>query len=371
MTHRLFDPLALNDGGLGRRSIGILRESQVPSGAFVASPNFPTYHYSWLRDGAFCARALDLAGEHARAAAFHRWVERAVRGQRERVEFIVGRLDADITPGHHEMLPARYTLDGQLETHDPADPWPNYQLDGYGTWLWGLREHLQHVKSAVFDRDAVELVARYLVAAWKTDCCDCWEEFGDGQHASTLAAVVAGLSAAGELLGRPDYVEEAERARKYLLSAFCRDGAFRKGATDDRLDASLLWLALPFGVVDVYDPMMQQTVQVLRTQVVGPGGGVYRYRGDTYYGGGQWILLTCWLAWYDAVTGQRDLYEAGRRWVVAQASTNLDLPEQVVDYAQSATMVAPWVGRWGPVATPLLWSHAMYLIMSEAAASWK
>jgi hypothetical protein len=29
-------------------------------------------------------------------------------------------------------------------------------------------------------------------------------------------------------------------------------------------------------------------------------------------------------------------------------------------------MVAPWVQRWGHVATPLLWSHAMYLI-AEAA----
>jgi hypothetical protein len=32
-------------------------------------------------------------------------------------------------------------------------------------------------------------------------------------------------------------------------------------------------------------------------------------------------------------------------------------------------MVESWVNRWGPVATPLLWSHAMYLIMSAAATS--
>ncbi len=30
-------------------------------------------------------------------------------------------------------------------------------------------------------------------------------------------------------------------------------------------------------------------------------------------------------------------------------------------------MVAPWVERWGPVATPLLWSHAMFMIMRAAA----
>ena len=25
-------------------------------------------------------------------------------------------------------------------------------------------------------------------------------------------------------------------------------------------------------------------------------------------------------------------------------------------------MVEPWIERWGAVATPLLWSHAMFLI---------
>jgi hypothetical protein len=30
-------------------------------------------------------------------------------------------------------------------------------------------------------------------------------------------------------------------------------------------------------------------------------------------------------------------------------------------------MTAPWLERWGPVATPLLWSHAMYLIAEVAA----
>jgi hypothetical protein len=32
-------------------------------------------------------------------------------------------------------------------------------------------------------------------------------------------------------------------------------------------------------------------------------------------------------------------------------------------------MVEPWVARWGTVATPLLWSHAMYLIVEAARAA--
>ena len=49
----------------------------------------------------------------------------------------------------------------------------------------------------------------------------------------------------------------------------------------------------------------------------------------------------------------------------AQARDNGDLPEQVTGASQFADEVEPWLERWGPVATPLLWSHAMFLI-SEA-----
>jgi hypothetical protein len=56
---------------------------------------------------------------------------------------------------------------------------------------------------------------------------------------------------------------------------------------------------------------------------------------------------------------------------VQQVTDQLDLPEQVLVDVQDPQMVEPWELRWGPVATPLLWSHAMYLIMSEAATSWK
>ncbi|MFO7662332.1 MAG: glycoside hydrolase, partial [Chloroflexota bacterium] len=55
------------------RSIDIILENQSSSGAYLASPNFPTYHYSWFRDGAFIAYAMDIAGHHESAARFHEW----------------------------------------------------------------------------------------------------------------------------------------------------------------------------------------------------------------------------------------------------------------------------------------------------------
>ena len=102
--------------------------------------------------------------------------------------------------------------------------------------------------SAALDRTAVTLVADYLSAAWRSDCYDCWEEFGDGQHAGTYAAVAAGLAAAAELLDEPRYANVAHEVRTALGDTFVRDGRLRKGDKDDRIDASLLWCALPFGL---------------------------------------------------------------------------------------------------------------------------
>jgi GH15 family glucan-1,4-alpha-glucosidase len=345
--------MAIVDDRLARRSVDVLRAGQARSGAFIASPSYPTYGYAWLRDGAFCAHALDVVGERDAAAAFHRWVARSIESHRDLIESAVHRVGNGETPPHDAMPPARYTLDGTLERADD-EPWPNFQVDGYGMWLWALAEHLDGRAPDPELARTVDLVLRYLSASWRLGCFNCWEEYDGGEHASTLAAVAAGLEAFG--------ADAAADVRARLLERFVVDGRFRRGPADDRLDGSLLWLGVPFGVVAPDDPRMAATVESIRRDLTGPEGGVYRYRGDTYYGGGEWLLLTSSLAWHDAVVGNPSPHE----WVRAQALPNGDLPEQVTGHAQDASMVEPWVRRWGQVATPLLWSHAMYLIAEHA-----
>ncbi len=127
----------------------------------------------------------------------------------------------------------------------------------------------------------------------------------------------------------------------------------------------MIWITVPWRVLEPEHPVSVATIDAVRRELVAPSGGVYRYRGDTYYGGGEWLLLTSSLAWHDAVAGG-DPTEL-LAWVRGHASPNGDLPEQVTDHAQDPSMVAPWVKRWGPVANPLLWSHAMFLGSEQAA----
>lgn len=357
--------MAIATGDLIVRSLEVLKQGQAESGAFIASPSFPTYHYAWLRDGAFCAHALDLRGETDAAAAFHAWVAGSIEAHRKLFEESVARIDAGYPPPAEEMPPARYALDGSLEQPVADEPWPNFQVDGYGMWLWALAEHLSGPANDDL-RTTVELVARYVRATAPLKSYSCWEEFDDGEHASALGAAVAGLEAAARLLEEPAWADEADLVRVRLLDRFVREGRFTRGPADERVDGSLLWLGVPFRVLPLDDPRLEATVQAVRHDLYRPSGGVYRYRGDTYYGGGEWILLACSLGWYEVVRGNPDAALPIREWARDQADANGDLPEQVSDNVQSPEMIAPWVERWGPVATPLLWSHAMYLIMESA-----
>jgi len=352
------------DDRVARRSIEVLLEGQAKSGAIIASPAFPVYRYSWLRDGAFCAHALDVAGEYDAARAFHDWAARSVEAHRSVFEDAIAAATAGVALPAEAMPPTRYTLEGARE---PAgdEPWPNFQIDGYGIWLWALDMHTAGRDVTATRPSAVDLVARYLRAAWQLKCFDCWEEYGNGEHASTLGAVAAGLEGAARLLGEPGWRAEADRVRDALLERFTVAGRFKRGSDDDRVDGSLLWLGVPFGVLEPEHPVMRATVEAVRRDLTGPGGGLYRYLGDSYYGGGQWLLLTSTLAWHDAVTGDGDATSA-QDWVRAQVTPDGDLPEQVTDHAQDPTMLEPWQRRWGSVATPLLWSHAMYLVAERA-----
>jgi GH15 family glucan-1,4-alpha-glucosidase len=41
------------------------------------------------------------------------------------------------------------------------------------------------------------------------------------------------------------------------------------------------------------------------------------------------------------------------------------LPEQVPATLNDPSFYQPWLNRWGNIATPLLWSHANYLILNN------
>lgn len=353
-------------GSLREQSIAIIRRYQAAGGAYVACPNFPPYKFCWLRDGTFTAYAMDRVGHHDSSRRFYLWVHSALQGQADRSDRIVRLLSDGCTPGPQEMLPTRYRLDGNPE----CDGWPNFQLDGYGTWLWGLAEHVAmtgEVGLLAELREGIEPTIRYLSHCWQMPNHDCWEEFGDRLHPTTLACLYGGLAAINLYLNRADVAALAGDIRRYVLTHGVAGGRFVKSIGNNSVDASLLWLSVPFTVVDPGDTRMVSTVREIERRLYHQG--VHRYPEDTYYGGGEWPLLACWLGWYYCRTGRPDAAMPILAWVEGCATGAGELPEQVSTHVNVQKYLPKWQERWGPVATPLLWSHAMYLILLEELAA--
>jgi len=346
------------------RSIEVIKDGQAATGAYLASPTFPTYQYSWFRDGAFIADAMSRVGEIASAEGFFGWCNRILTDRRDQILDLVARGERDVEDvALTEHLHTRYTVDGE----ESGTEWQDFQLDGYGTWLWALDRHtLRHNGDRAAFTEGAELTVRYLCVFWASPFYDWWEENGHRRHPSSLAPIRRGLLAASDW---PE-LDPALRARaaavageiaELIEAEGVRDGHLIKYFGSEEVDASLIACITPFSLYPPDDPVATATIERIESELT--RGGVYRFLDDTYYGGGEWILLAAFLGWHHAVTGNLTRAMELADWIAAQADGALNLPEQVDTHALHPERVAEWVERWGPSASPLLWSHAMYLTL--------
>lgn len=360
------NPLSVGDDADLRRlaevSVELIAGAQDPSGAYPAAVGFAPYAFCWFRDGAFVAEGMSRAGAVESATAFHEWCARVLTREAAAVSSLVAQVAAGSQPSDAELLPARYTLAG--DRHD--DDWWNYQVDGYGTWLWALRSHLTRWGGSVVPyAPAAEVAVRYLVAVGARPCRDWWEEHRDHTHVSTLASVYGGLRAAAALGVLPEAASAAADEISALVArSGVHDGALRKWLGSTAVDASLVVAGVPFGLVPPGGPVDRATVARVASELSTPGGGVHRYVGDTFYGGGQWPILAGFLGWHHAVAGSRDQAVSLLRWIASTADSSGSLPEQVPPLL-APDVLAEWIERWGPSARPLLWSHGMYLLLAS------
>jgi isomaltose glucohydrolase len=346
------------------RSSRLLRETQDPGGAWPASPRFAPYGFSWFRDGCFVAEGADAAGLHDEARRFHDWCADVLRRERPAIETVVRALAAGDPVDDTAYLPARYRLDGTRQ----VDDWWNFQVDGYGTWLWSLERHLGRTRSAAaLFADAIEPAVRYLLATGRGTCRDWWEENRDHTHVATLAGVASGLEAAvrmgtldGELATAAH--QEAGLAGADIVQDGIRSGRLVKWLGGADIDASLVAVSALYDVFAIDHPVITETVAAVEDRLT--DGGVHRYENDTFYGGGQWPVLACLLAQHHARAGDPPRAAQLIDWVVSTADEDLLLPEQVGPRL-APDRLAEWEERWGPSAHPLLWSHGMFLAAVE------
>lgn len=340
---------------LCERSIDVLHALQDGNtGALIAAAEVDPhsrmsggYGYSWPRDGAYLAAALGSFG------------------YRERVEHYFEFLKdtQDVSGGWWQ----RY-----LATGHAGPSWGRIQIDEPATVIGSAYLHFRRTRDNLWLEKiwpTLEKGLEFLERFHQGDLLtgqpshDLWEE-RMGIHAYSLAAVasafLAGAYLAEELMNPEAQERYLRLGRK--ISAMIQERFTPENGTiyrskirdywDPAVDASMLGLIRPFGILNKRSPAAQRIMESVRSRLWhGAVGGIVRYEGDTYRGGNPWILTTLWMATVELAVGNIAEARKAFQWSVSKATSLGMLAEQV--HRESG---APfWV-------IPLGWSHAMFLL---------
>lgn len=207
-------------------------------------------------------------------------------------------------------------------------------------------------------------------------CYDCWEEHLDFIHPYTLGSISAGISSMRPylkeleskidttVLGIKEYLDQNAIKEDQIIKMI----PIKEDPSEKSLgvDSSLIAMFEPYHLYLGDSAVACKTLNRIEKDIYRNGAGVYRYLGDTYYGGGEWLLLTAWLGWFYAKNDQKEKAKQLKLFIESKADGDLLLAEQVFDQPLHPEMYQHWVDMWGENAKPLLWSHAMYIILDEA-----
>lgn len=374
---------------LVKLSLSIILDNQEACGSFPASPSFPRFRFCWPRDGIFTACGALAGGCPESTRRFLLWMHRTLLKQRSTIESLKEKLAAKLPLCESDFLPARFTMDGETETNSPSDipfyftkwpeiyslsgvkhgnSWPNFQTDCYGSWLWGISYYAKETGDiSILEecRESIDLTIEYLKATWEMPCYDPWEEYGQERAIGTLGSIAGGLIAINKFRKDPSIAELIEKIRSDLRAAAAPVGFLPKYIGSSDIDGNVLWLFVPFEVFEPGDPLISQTVRQIEKQLV--SGGVKRYLKDVYYGGGEWIVLTCWLSWYYTSVGNYSRANELLEWCEKHTEPNGYFPEQILEHLNFPDYRKEWETNWWDKSpSPLLWSHAMYIIACKA-----
>jgi len=305
-----------------------------PTGGVVAAPttSLPEqtggvrnwdYRFCWLRDAAFALNALLLAGFNEEAAAWVKWLLRAVAGSPEDLQILysvtgtrrLDELQLPWLPGYEKSAPVRI---GNAA-------FKQFQLDVYGEVMdtLHLARRTAHLHVDEHAWPVQRALLNFLQSRWTLPDNGMWEIRGTPQH-FTHSKVMAWVAfdraikdaESGGLEGPVDTWREVRAA---IHAEVCERGfdagrnTFVQSYTSSHLDASLL-LIPQVGFLPPHDPRVIGTIAAIEKGLL-VDGLVLRYSTETHVDAlppGECAFLPCsfWLADAYAVTGRRPEAEA-------------------------------------------------------------
>ncbi|NOR84736.1 hypothetical protein GQ473_01320 [archaeon] len=382
------------------KHVSIILQHQDPDGSFPATgqDRYVYSPYVWPRDSSLIALGLvyklpSASGEDYKILTdaieknFVWWFDR-INDEKENLNYLISTDSISVTEFHKKALPARFTKEGlrEQESELPDANWPNVQLDGYGTLLAVFGEYIKQTNKmdlAGDYEDEISLLTSYLSKFATFPNYDMWEDtrfWGENGclHASTLACVYAGLSAVNEMnldgipcqktnlsslesFVRKNFINEQGELVKYIQKSNDGKTYFIPEDPENHVDSSMLLLSSPFDgcMYSPDDPLMNNISK--RVEIyLNEDGGVKRYPGDEFYGGGTWPLLS-------ALQGIHHLREGNvfgalknYEWILQTQDADSHLTEQVANLNHEKC--DDWRNTWGEPASPLLMGHGITII---------
>ncbi len=248
------------------------------------------YRYSWLRDATFTLAAFLLSGYTEEAAAWTRWLRRAVAGSPGELQIMYGvggerrltELELDALPGYQDSRPVR--IGNQASTQ--------FQLDVFGEVMDSALTAARNAfpREVDWSPDLLLAILAHLEDVWDDPDDGIWEIRGPRRHFthSKVMAWVA-FDRAIRLAQEHQYLPERRVAhwtqlRDRIHAEVCDKGfdkelnSFTQYYGSKLLDASLLMLA-PVGFLPPDDPRIVGTVTAIQKELVDEGF-VRRYQLD-------------------------------------------------------------------------------------------
>ena len=276
------------------------------------------YRYCWLRDTAFTLLVLLQAGYVEEAAAWRRWLLRAVAGSPQQLQTIYGicgerqlvEYKADWLPGYENSAPVNV---GNAASQQ-------FQLDVFGEVASAL------AKTPEAERD-IRVSASAVQAQLVDRLCELWEQPDDGiwetrggrkhfTHSKVMAwvALDRAINHYEHFDGGGDvkrWKKNRDLIRKQVLEKGFnkRLNAFTQSYGSKELDASCLRIGL-VGFLPMDDPRIIGTVEAIQKRLM-QDGFVQRYDTKTSPDGlppGEGVFLACsfWLVTNLWLMGRQD-----------------------------------------------------------------
>lgn len=370
---------------LFKKSLFYVRASVDEKGAILASGDTDTYqeggkdtyNYTWPRDGAFCAMALDRAGDFNIARKFFEFCNDVITDE----GYLMHKYRPDKALGsswHPWVRNDKVQL--PIQEDETA-------LVLVALWKhYALSRDLEFIEKIfnTFIRKAAGFMVKYRdpKTGLPSPSYDLWEE-KFGIHTFTAATVYSALQAAArfaQVLGKTDLRDEYQIAARGIKEAILnylyddRSGLFYKGLqmekdgtlTPDRtVDMSSVFGIYAFDVLSPNDKKVRQAVEktIEIISIKTPVGGIARYEHDDYHRqgvsgpvpGNPWFITTLWYAQYQVKIAQKEEDLSGVKeilsWAVKHGLSSGVMSEQIHPHTGEQVSVAP-----------LTWSHAEFVL---------